>query len=959
MKDYAITPEKIYEATNKGLEIYTKYLSLPNGVETGKVKFKYRDTENTPSSILYLKENVYLLCDFGGNYYNPVTFVSNYFGLNYGDAIKMIADDFGLSKTTTFYKAEKTFKPTKLEDGHFKVVVKPFANLKTIGANVPLIENELNGYNFYEVDYYEKVVVDKETKETKLLTIKATDNYPIFCYSDNLEVWAKLYEPKAIKNEKGFSSKHSYLGTKPNEYVHGLQRLINNVDIDYIDELRASIKKETNKEILALYKADLQTALLSEVYICSGGSDGLNVASLGKNAVWLNSEAEIIPFEVYKTLRNICKGVYLIPDIDKSGKDFGKKVALKYWDLKTIWLESTQMTANGKDFRDWLDYYKNLDFPQLYNRFNDLKNSALQCKFYDSIIGRNGLPSHKINLSNLHYFLTVNNFYTYVQDRKTIEVTSEEETVFVQILKNNVVSITSHSKIRSFCENYLKEKGKGLDVINMVKASPYFGKEKLEGLDRIKLNFNNKVAESQTFFFENTVVNVSEKDINFKYENKTINAFEKSIINKNVIKEDIFFELYKDENGNNRAKINYDNCDFLNFLIQGSRVFWKKELESPFLKTEQKNHKEKYFKKNKFTLNGKTLAESEHIIQEQHFLNKCYSLGYILHQYKRSDYTKMLYIMDDAVKDSDDDANGRTGKSLFAKAVSYVYKNMFPIDGKDKNITKNAHIFHGLDENNQYIIVNDADKYLDFKFFYTKVTDGIGVNPKKTKPYFLDYSVSPKLIWTTNYGKPNLTGSDLGRLLFVSFSDYYHEKTDLYLERRSPATDFGYMMFEQWDNKQWNLFYNFMLQCCQFYLQNQQNEISAPMDNITINNLNAGLGDTFIDWANNYFTEDLLDVKIFKEDVYDNYKKVASKNAKAITTFKKSLKDFCVVKNKENKENGLPIWVLNPIELANKQGRFIENNCIKPDGTKTSKEFIFIQTKAIVDLSGLTDGVDF
>lgn len=307
----------------------------------------------------------------------------------------------------------------------------------------------------------------------------------------------------------------------------------------------------------------------------------------------------------------------------------------------------------------------------------------------------------------------------------------------------------------------------------------------------------------------------------------------------------------------------------------------------------------------------------------------------------------MLYVMDDTVKDSDDDANGRTGKSLFAKAVSYVYKNYFPIDGKDKNITKNAHIFHGLDENNQYIIVNDADKYLDFKFFYTKITDGIGVNPKKTKPYFLDYAISPKLVWTTNYGKPNLTGSDLGRLLFVSFSDYYHEKTDLYLERRSPATDFGHMMFEQWDNKQWNLFFNFMLQCCQFYLQNQQNELSPPMDNITINNLNAGLGDTFIDWANNYFTEDLLDVKIFREDVYENYKKVASKNAKAITTFKKSLKDFCIVKNKENKENGLPIWIFNPIELANTRGRLIENNCVKSDGTKTSKEFIFIQTKSL------------
>lgn len=948
IKDYGITVQQIHDATNGGLDIYVKYFpNLPSGAENGRKPFKYRDTERSPSSYLYKNpDGIYFLHDFGGKSYSPINFVVDYCNLSFGDAIKRIADDFNLTKKATFYKADVEFKDTKLELTHFKINVKnSVQNFKNIGPYIDKVD--LVSYNFYEVESYEKVFFSEKTKCNTLLKVVATENYPIFCYSDNLDVWAKTYEPKAVKNDKGISNKHGYLGTKPKVYVHGMSRLLQMVDIDYLNELRLKIKETTNKDVKEEYQKELDETLIDEIYITSGGSDGLNVASLGKNAIWLNSETEKLAHNDYVTLKNICKNIYNIPDIDATGRKEALGYSLQYWDLKTIWLQQEKMIANGKDFRDWLVFYSAMDYEKLINQFNLLQPSALRCKFFDSPKKTNGENTYKLNLSNLHYFLTINNFFTYVQERKHVEITSKEEIVFINIGKNNIVKIVSPQIIRNFCEEFLKEKGCGLDLINIVKASPFFSVDKLEGLNRIKLNFKNTAKDSQLFFFKNLVAKVTADDINMRFENKDVYAFDKTIVTHEVQKEDKLFENSLDVDGNNRVTIHYKGCEYQNFLINASRVHWRKDLEANYKGENKKALKDKYFAENQFTLNGANLSLQEQIVQEQHFLNKCFGIGYILHRFKRSDYAKLLYIMDDLVKDNNDDANGRSGKSVFTNGIKQIFKNYFPLDGKDKTITADKHIFHGFDENNEVIEIEDADISLDLKFFYTKITTGIRVNPKNTKPYLVDFADAAKMIWTTNYGRPNLTGSDIGRLFFVSFSDFYHEKTEGYFEQRKISTDFGHQLFDDWNKKQWNLFFNFMMQCCQFYLANKNNEFLAPMDNIEINNLNSGLGDTFKNWALDYFTEENLNINIIKEDLYDDYLKTAKKYPKNMSNFKKSIKDYCAVRNRENKNNpDHENWFLNPSELANSQGRFLMN-VEKDNGKKTTKEFIFIQTKPI------------
>lgn len=931
--NYPITTEQLYEATNGGLDIYSKYLDLPNNAEKGKVKFKYRDSETTPSCVLSLKDNVYFLVDFGGKSYNPVSFVMDKFGYEFGYAFKMLCDDFNLTPNGVFYKPEKEFKDTYLELGYFDIKFKPFQSLELIGRFVPEIENELESYNFHEVEYYEKVIKSSKTQQPTLLKVVATENYPIFAYTPDAKVWVKLYEPKATKNEKGFSSKHSYLGDKPKRYVHGLERLLKLVDLEYIKEIRERIRTATSKDVKEEYELELDGLLLDSVYCLSGGTDGLNHFSLDPkehHCIWYNSESEQLNHEEYKLLKTISKQVYNIPDIDKAGVIYGKEVAENYWELKSIWLPKEKMTKNGKDYRDWLNFYKNASKKAIKSNFDNLKNSALKCKFFDS----NGLNKYKINLSNLHYFLNVKNYYTYKIEHKHIDKTSDDQIIFINIV-GNIVSKVSPRDIRKFCENYLKNKGQKLEVLNLIKSSPYFNENYLISLDNVQLDFKNYDADTQYFFFQNQVAKITAESIDFKKHGEADNyTWNKSIINHLVAPEQPFFEYCKDDSGRNRVKILREDCQYMKYLINGSRTFWRKELEEPF---KNELEKQKYFKENHFTLNGCNLTEEEQIIQEQHFLNKCYAFGYLLHKYKREDTAKMLYIMDDTPKDSEDDANGRTGKSLGLRALRNLAPNRFLIDGKNKSITTDKHIFHGLDEDSSFIEIEDADKFLDVKFFYTKITTGVVVNPKQTKPYELEFEDVPKMALTTNYGLANITGSDVGRLIFVSYSDFYHEKTDNYLERRKVSDDFeGKAFFQTWSKDEYNLFYNFQLQCCQLYLQNQNNEFQAPQNNIFISNLKAGIGDTFFDWADGYFMDENLNNSIPRKEVMKDY--TSSGGKKLGKMFKKSLNDYCK----------LHAWTLNPASQQGKDGRIKINVYDNAKGKHTTEECFYIDAPEAV-----------
>lgn len=930
--NFKYTPEFLFEHTNGGLDIIHKYIPDSVGCEQSRKKFRLRETDKTESCVLTQKDNVWFIKDFGDKAYSPISYVMQETGLEFAEALQLLYKEFNLDTDNTIYRATVEVKEnTKKSDDYFFIKLKDtYSSLDRVGRFIT--PETAEKYNFFEVEYYEKVITKKDTGKKALIKVIATDHYPIFCYSPNIEEWAKMYCPADTKY------KHSYLGEKPETYVHGLQNILNNVDVDWIKEkkeaLKKAIKENWGKDAIKELQEELNEILIDKIFIVSGGSDGLNIASLSPKyyVVWFNSEAEQISYDDLQTLQLVAKNVYNVPDIDKEGKKYGYNTARKYWELKSVWIPAEKMTKNGKDFRDWLNFYKSSDLKSIVSNFENLIVGALKCKFFDKKVANNKSVSFKINLSNLHYFLNVHNFYTYKLEHKHIDVATDDQIIFIRIEGNIVYKVTPR-EIRRFCLAYVKEKGQTLEVANLMLSTPYFNENHLQGLEDIKLNFKNHDATTQYFFFRNQVAKVTADGIKLEKHGKFENfAWNKQIVEHTIFPEAPFFQHKKDDLGNDRIDLLRADCEYMNYLVNASRIYWRKELEESF---ENEELAKAYHEKNKFTLTGDKLQQEQHLIQEKHFLNKCFSLGYLLHRYKQEDFAKCLYVMDDTPKDSDEDANGRTGKSVMFKGVDKLLQNRFLVDGKNRSITQDRHIFHGLYDTNEYIQIDDADKFLDFQFFYTKITNSIVVNPKNSQPYEIPFEDAPKIVYITNYGLPNIKGSDIGRILFVSFSDYYHAKTEHYKQERRISHDFGGKnLFQDWDSKQWNLFYNFMLQCVELYLNNRGNEFQAPQDNITINNLRAGMGDNFEEWANSYFHDENLNRKIPRKELMSDYSDyVGGKSAKSSNAFKKALQSFCKIHG----------YTFNPATQQGTDGRIKDNVFDSRKNANTTVECFYIE----------------
>lgn len=957
---YSFNIETLYEKTDNGLEIFKLYLSGCKGfdkaLQNQKEPFQFRDNDDTLSAYLISPDkklksatvNYWRFKDYGDEFFTPIKIAMQFTGLDFFPCLKYLYEHFNLVEGKTFFKAEtevKTIEPNdktnKLKTGDWTLqAAKEHYDLKVIGRFVtPELAAE---YHFKTIESYTKVFIKKGTDNLTHIVVKSTDSFPIFAYNPSKD-WCKTYAP--LSNDKNY--KHGYLGKKPERFIHGLERLKNafaakmrdfDNDIKIAKALQNTIRVSELLEEKAKFKFD-------RAIICSGGSDGLNVASLGEFALWFNSESEQINFAEFTEIKKYVHVVFNLADVDTQGIKYAHEVAEAHWTLKTIWLPKDKLGFCGKDFRDWMKYYQSATLDAVKHHFSNLIMGALQMKFFE-ISKRGG--SVKIKPSYLHYFLKVKGFHLYYPEKQFTDKVAEQEYIFIQV-KDNIVTQVFPNQIRKFCERYLIAKGQNIDVIDAVKNSVQFSDKNLLGLDDIVLDFRNYTMNSQTFFFNNLFAKVTAEKIDLEpYKNYKNSVWSDSKLSHDIMPESPFFKHTIDEEGNDRVKILRDDCEFMNFLINTSRIFWRKELEEPFTEAQQKE-KLQYHSENRFNLFGEILTPEEKHLQEKHFLNKCFSLGYLLHKQKRSSFSKAIYAIDDKQKDSEDDANGRSGKSLTFVAVDQLASKRFLIDGKNRNITTDKHLLHGLTKENDYLYIEDLDQYTSFEFFYNWITGSLNVNPKNTKPYEVKFMDSPKIVFTSNYGLPRCSPSTLGRILFMSFSDYYHVKTDHYQEERKVNSDFGGidLFSNAWTSKQWNVFYNFLLQCVQLYLRNFNHEINAPQNNIDVTNAKASMGDVFIEWCESYFTNTetitvddgaevitgTLNEFVPRSVMQENYAKRAGKFSKTAANFKKSLQQYCKI-------NG---YVLNPIDLCDKDG-YIKKPIIDSNGKRQNVEHFYIRT---------------
>ena len=943
MSTYKFNPKHLYENTNAGLDIIFKYCPQAVGCERTNKLFKLREDEDTASASLLLKEDCWIVKDFGDKGYNPIELCRYFTGFSFIEALKHLYSEFNLSDEKTIFVSDTTFKTNPEHDlGWFEVIeAKDFNHIDLVGRF--LTEKIALEYDFIPVAEYSFVFTNKKTNEKTLCTTKATENYPIFAYKF-CDTWAKIYQPLDKKY------KHSFVGKKPERHVYGLTRLRakfqERMDIFKIDIANA-ISKKDDKLVDKLLDEQLNFKLDS-VIICSGGSDGLGVASLGYNVIWFNSESEQLNWEEYNELKTLCKEIYNLPDIDAPGTKYGYQVAEQFWNLKTIWLPESIKQNNGKDYRDWLKKYSKSSLKDVQFQFKALLTGALQMKFF-ARTGAN--KTLKINTAYLHYFLKVKGFYVYYPDKIYLDRTSEQEFIFIRI-ENNVVYQEFANTIKKFCEKYMINKGQPIEVINLIKNTTQFTDKNLLGLDSIVLNIKNFTADSQKFYFKNQFATVTANEIKLQpYSKLDTHIWNNKLINYNVLEEKPFFSYAADENGLMKLQLLRNDCEFMNFLINTSRMNWKREFEH--FENDEAGLKA-YKQENKFRLTSEYLSEEENQEHTAHFLSKMFGLGYMMHRYKVDSFARLLYVMDNNEIDSEEERNGGTGKTLQLKGLDPLMQR-FRIDGSQENLFKNPFILGSLNKEFDYILIDDYSRHYNIDPVYVWVTDGATINPKFKSSFDLKFEDFPKIAITRNFGLKRTDGSDNRRIIYISNSDFYHSKTKEYPKEHRVSFDFGHDLFK-WDkdSKQPSIHFGFLMQCLQLYLQFRDNELLAPQKNIDLNNSLTGIGDSFKNWADAYFVEDFFDSDtnetiagnlnnhVRREDMMASYVKSAGKMAKNATNFKKSLKEYCALVLRDSTGKIIKdYWEFNPSDV---QGYNKKNKNIYKRVGNNADEHFFIRT---------------
>jgi hypothetical protein len=832
-------------------------------------------------------------------------------------------------------------------------------------------------YRFKAVKWYSQVGKDG----SKVHIFGSNERFPIFLIDEG--GFQKLYKPKDSKEYRFL-----WIGEKPERYVHGLAQHIKK----YEERVAEAEKALTEAKERGDDKAKMEETRLPEIILCTGGSDALNVAACGFHVIWLNSESAILPWSDYRSIARICERLYNLPDIDATGVKEARALALQYIEIRTIWLpEELRLRVDWrgnpcKDVRDFFRYWHKRDF-------KGLVETAYPFRFWDEEfaytkegvqIFKFGRPKMSYQFNNVYGY----NFLYHMGFGRLVSDKEKEGFFFVRVQNGRVKRLITATEIKAFlhgfAESYVFPDGKRVneDLRNVLFRSPQLSETSLANIRTIEPDFRYYGRDFQYIYFSHDG-NKGEETLCWKVQANKIEkvitpdvcVWDTKVLRIETMNDrgqkrghkpallDKFFEIKK-ENGRWDIVLNSEPCDFLKFLIQSSKLHWKAETQERLefwewdTKTQndylEKNglteeHRKLYMKyqdaklaadykeATRFRLDGELLLPEEVEEQKLALVNKLFAIGYMLHRHKDPTKTWAGFVMDYRISD-EGASNGGAGKGLLAKAL-YKWLNYVSIDGRNEKIFDNPHIYENVDKDTDMIHMEDWSEFQNFTNLYTATTSSINVNPKNKRSIVLNYNEFGKFWIDTNFGDRYTDMSSKRRKLYVVFGDWYHEDTEQYREIRTPKTELGRSIFDDWDVAEWNRFHNLFGQCLAFYLGTEE-KIEPPTGNVNKRNLLSTMGDNFRGWADVYFdtTSDRLNTYVQKIPAMEDFNRETRLKVTS-QLFMKKLRAWA-------KYHG---YECNPDDLLEGKERIVRSvEVAGKDGTRrqSTAEMLYIRTAA-------------
>lgn len=831
-----------------------------------------------------------------------IKFLVEYEKIAFPEAIKRLAAVCHITLDTNYQvkiPASKMSEHNQALDA-FEYKAKSFTKyeLSMLGKDISAEICEKH-FNLYSVEYY----ITKKNDKGKSWKIASTDDFPIFIY--DYGTWVKIYQPLSA------DFRFSYWGEKPDTYIFSdnkTAKLLTSARNGSLPSTGGADGEEDNR--------------LNDLVICSGGSDALNVYANGFNVCWLNSEtAELEDYEYRKLLAPICKNLYILYDIDETGIRQANSIALRYLDIKVVRLPDDlkkfkdRKGKQCKDVKDFFMYYRNSRHRRIGHFFKMIVQTSMPLCFWQVKYDNKGeFKGYDINNEQLYGFLNAVGLYTIEskQEKRGFKYVYIQDNIVREINEEQMQTFVNHLLIQFVRENI---EYYNINLLNSIHRSNQVKLASLEKIRKIDLDFKSYGIDHDFIFFRNAALRITSKGLelvqldkigkytfDFKIIDHDFNVIDapfeieytsefKNLIGRlhSISHHDIAYKELKSEVDNYNdlnkfeLKINDDKFSFLQYIFNTGRVYWKKREA------------------------GEALTEQEIKEQNLHFINKVTAIGYMLYRYKDPSRAYMIYGME-TEQSSIGKHLGGTGKSLFFNSIENVRKMAF-IDGQKRNIDQNETLFSEVKEKvTDFVYIDDLNKNFDLHLLMPTITGKMEVRALYSNKIVLDFQDSPKFGATSNHAVGNFDASLRRRTWFTAFCNYYHTEDKLRgVEERSPRTEFGKNLIIDYDKEEMNKFYSFMAYCLHTYLKFRV-RINPPMDSIEKRNIQRVLGDEFIYWAEDYFTDDKLNVDLEKTELFEAYKKTMPQkfaDMVKMRTFKEKLQLYCEFKG----------YVFNPTEL--------------------------------------------
>ena len=286
-----------------------------------------RNDKNPTCSLFRNKSNTLIFKDFAtGQYLNCFEVVMTIYHCNFYEALKIIANDFGIIKQRNLQKnrgkiISKDFKIEEKEFSKIQVEIQNFTELELKWWNKYGITPEiLKNFNVYSC---------KHVWLNGNLMLKSQQNFPLFGYYGGKyqgnELW-RIYMPKT---KNGFK----FMGNWPTKKIQGYDQL------------------PKKGKLLVITKA------LKDVMVLN---------SFGIAACAPNSETQFISDSVLKELKERFENIIVLFDSDLTGITFMNKLKKKYPELIYTWIPRKYGT---KDISDFYKMYKRKETLSLIKEF--------------------------------------------------------------------------------------------------------------------------------------------------------------------------------------------------------------------------------------------------------------------------------------------------------------------------------------------------------------------------------------------------------------------------------------------------------------------------------------------------------------------------------------------------------------------------------------------------------------